>query len=136
MDKVDENLGCILLRLYWASGESDLLLPAKESGLNPVGAIRETVQTGRQNTMTSITDKEDERENNHFRVFEGTGGWETELFYVNRSLWTDWKNLNSMRSKRTERRTPVLAYLATILVLMIEISCTLKCIAATGSEQF
>lgn len=36
-----------------------------------------------ENAMMSVTDKEEHRAVNHYRLCDGVGGWENKLFYVN-----------------------------------------------------
>lgn len=77
-------LGYVCFRRQRTLGENGILLPEKELGLIPVGAIRRRIHLVQQNTMTSKIDKEDPRVVRRFKVRYGTEDWENELYHVNR----------------------------------------------------
>lgn len=84
MDNVDGKLGFIWLSWHLTKGEKDFLSSAREYRIIPVVARRGTVHTVCRNSATHVIDSSDKRCLEHFRVCEGTTGWENKLYYVNR----------------------------------------------------
>lgn len=84
MDKIDKALGCICLSCHCTTGETGILLAAREFWLVSADAIRSSAHIVRRNTTIEIIDEKDSRYQNHFSICDKTGGWENELFYVRR----------------------------------------------------
>lgn len=134
MDVKHGNLGCARSRWHITSTESDVLLTARELGMIPAVPMRGTGHTVPQNTMILLTGREYPPAKAHFSVCEETDRWKNEQFFCEQVLCRRTWNVLVPRDKKSERNSQVLAYLAIMIVHIVEISCILKSITATGSK--